>query len=152
MPRSLLINLDTEKPALSIKNLRMATICLPTKLQRQKCPKCNNNHSKTIKDVVTQKSILVKTGGARPWTIKDPSLLTNLVRDNHPILPDDGLDHTQCHIDRLHASSKSENKAPYQPKVKPQKIDEVIMSRRSYLPDDLPSSQSSFVARRISRS
>ncbi|MGO2105013.1 MAG: palmdelphin [Proteus vulgaris] len=54
-------------------------------------------------------------------TIKDSLTHESLVRDNHLILPDDGLDHTQCHIDRLHASARARTKAPYQPKVKPQK-------------------------------
>lgn len=54
-------------------------------------------------------------------TIKDSLTHESLVHDNHPILPDDGLDHTQCHIDRLHASARARTKAPYQPKVKPQK-------------------------------
>lgn len=46
-------------------------------------------------------------------TIKDSLTHESLVRDNHPILPDDGLDHTQCHIDRLHASARARTKAPY---------------------------------------
>lgn len=54
--------------------------------------------------------------------IKDSLTHEFLVRDNHPILPDDGLDHTQSHIDRLHASARARTKAPYQPKVKPQKL------------------------------
>lgn len=54
-------------------------------------------------------------------TIKDSLTHESLVRDNYPILPDDGLDHTQCHIDRLNESARARTKAPYQPKVKPQK-------------------------------
>lgn len=43
-------------------------------------------------------------------TIKDSLTHESLVRDNHPILPDDGLDHTLCHIDRLHASARARTK------------------------------------------
>ena len=53
--------------------------------------------------------------------IKDSFTHEFLVRDNHPILPDDGLDHTQCHIERLYASVRVRTKAPYQSKVEPQK-------------------------------
>ncbi|MGO2306066.1 MAG: palmdelphin [Providencia sp.] len=53
--------------------------------------------------------------------IKDPLTHESLVRDNPPILPDDGLDHSPCHLDRLHIAARARTKAPHQPELKPQK-------------------------------
>ncbi len=54
-------------------------------------------------------------------TIKDPITGESLVRSNHLILPDDGLDHSPCHIERLNAATRARTKAPYQPEPKLQK-------------------------------
>lgn len=58
---------------------------------------------------------------ADQMTIKDPITGESLVRSNHPILPDDSLDHSPCHIERLNAAARARTKAPYQPEPKPQK-------------------------------
>ncbi|WP_272578615.1 MULTISPECIES: palmdelphin [Providencia] len=54
-------------------------------------------------------------------TIKDPITGESLVRCNYPILPDDGLDHTPCHIERIQSAARARTKAPYQQILKPQK-------------------------------
>ncbi len=53
--------------------------------------------------------------------IKDPITHESLVRDMKPFYPDDGCDYSSCHIDRLHVAARARTKAPYQPKLKPQK-------------------------------
>ncbi|WP_265495100.1 palmdelphin [Providencia heimbachae] len=53
--------------------------------------------------------------------IKDPLTHESLERDNRPILPDDGYDYSECHIDRQNAAARARTKAPHQPELKPQK-------------------------------
>lgn len=43
--------------------------------------------------------------------IKDPVTCESLVRDNYPRMPDDGCDHTNCHLDRLHAARRARKKS-----------------------------------------
>lgn len=43
-------------------------------------------------------------------TIKDPITGESLVRSNHPILPDDGLDHSPCHVERFNSAARAELK------------------------------------------
>lgn len=58
---------------------------------------------------------------ADQMTIKDPITGESLVRSNHPILPDDGLDHSPCHVERFNFAARARTKAPYQLEPKPQK-------------------------------
>lgn len=53
--------------------------------------------------------------------IKDPVTCESLVRDNYPRMPDDGCDHTNCHLDRLHAARRARKKIPYQSAPEPKK-------------------------------
>lgn len=53
--------------------------------------------------------------------IKDPVMCESLVRDNYPRMPDDGCDHTNCHLDRLHAARRARKKIPYQSAPEPKK-------------------------------
>lgn len=43
--------------------------------------------------------------------IKDPVTCESLVRDNYPRMPDDACDHTNCHLDRLHAARRAQKKS-----------------------------------------
>ncbi len=53
--------------------------------------------------------------------IKDPVTCESLVRDNYPRMPDDACDHTNCHLDRLHAARRAQKKIPYQSSPEPKK-------------------------------
>lgn len=57
---------------------------------------------------------------ADQMTIKDPITGESLVRSNHLILHDDGLNHSQCHVERVNLAARARAKAPYQLELKPQ--------------------------------
>lgn len=54
-------------------------------------------------------------------TIKDQLTDEELLCNSFPHVPDDGRDHTRCHLDRLHAAQRARRKAPFLPAPVPEK-------------------------------